>query len=80
MTDVPNALAADEIPVSEQTSDKVAKHKIGEQFMSIMKKFDVPGGQVCISKNNRIIYSGCYGFADSDLKKPVVPDNLFRIA
>jgi CubicO group peptidase (beta-lactamase class C family) len=74
------ASAADETPKSELMSDKVAKRKIGEQVLNLMKKHDIPGGQVCIVKKGHIVYMGAFGYADRELTVPVSHDNLFRIA
>ncbi len=80
LTEVNMAFATDETPKSELMSDKVARHKIGEQILSVMKKYEVPGGQLCIVKSGRVIYMGAFGFADGGLKTPVSHDNLFRVA
>jgi N-acyl-D-amino-acid deacylase len=80
VTAMGTAFAADETSKSELMSDKVAKHKIGEQVLSLMKKHDIPGGQVCIVKSGHIIYMGAFGYADNELTVPVSHDNLFRVA
>ncbi len=66
------------IPVSgdENPSFKSLEHAI-ERLMS---KYDLPGGQICISLRGKIIYSRGFGYADLDRKIPVQIDNLFRIA
>ncbi len=80
VTSMNAAFAADDTPKSELMSDKVAKHKIGEQILSLMKKHDIPGGQVCIVKKGHIVYMGAFGYSDKELTIPVLHDNLFRVA
>jgi N-acyl-D-amino-acid deacylase len=80
VTAMNTASAADDTPKSELMSDKVAKRKIGEQVLNLMKKFDIPGGQVCIVKKGHIVYMGAFGYADKEQTIPVAHDNLFRVA
>lgn len=58
----------------------------GDQFEQIdanllqwMQKFKVPGAQLSVAKNGKIIYSKGYGVADTE-KHPVTSQNLFRVA
>ncbi len=44
-----------------------------------MHKFKVPGAQLSVAKNGKIIYSKGYGISDVE-KHPVTTQNLFRIA
>ncbi|HXP62725.1 MAG TPA: serine hydrolase domain-containing protein [Dongiaceae bacterium] len=48
-----------------------------EQFMSARK---VPGGALAVVKDQRLVYTRAYGWADREQKTPVKPDSLFRIA
>jgi CubicO group peptidase (beta-lactamase class C family) len=59
----------------------------GNQFLSldakideIIKRYDIPGAQIAIMKDERLVYQGSYGFADKESKLPVSNQNVFRIA
>jgi len=45
-----------------------------------MRKWRVPGGQLAVAKDGRLVLDRGYGFADAAARTPVQPDNLFRIA
>jgi N-acyl-D-amino-acid deacylase len=45
-----------------------------------MAKFPLPGGQLAVVKDGRLVHSRGYGYADADRKKKVQTDSLFRIA
>ena len=46
----------------------------------LLKKYDVPGGSLAISKDGRLVYARGFGFADIDSKTRVTPKSRFRIA
>lgn len=45
---------------------------------ALMKKWDIPGGEVAIVQDGRLVYARGFGRADAD--RNVAPDDLFRIA
>jgi CubicO group peptidase (beta-lactamase class C family) len=45
-----------------------------------MQQFDVPGLSLTFARGERILYTGCFGLADRETRRPVRPDSLFRIA
>ena len=47
---------------------------------SFMIKHGIPGVSVSISKDEEIVYSAGYGFADKDTRERVTPDHMFRLA
>ncbi len=53
---------------------------IDNLMVSFMKKNQVPGGSVAITRNGKLIYARGFGFADLEKQIPVEPNNLFRIA
>jgi CubicO group peptidase (beta-lactamase class C family) len=53
---------------------------LDQSIKRLMQKFDLPGGEVSVSKDGQIVYSRGFGYADLDRKVPVQPDNVFRIA
>ncbi len=47
---------------------------------SLMQKWSLPGGQLAVAKNGRLVFNRGFGLADVEHDVPVQPDNLFRIA
>lgn len=54
--------------------------KFDKAFVSLLKTWHIPGAAVAIMKDNKLIFSRGYGYADLETKAPVQPDALFRIA
>jgi len=46
----------------------------------LMRKYQIPGGAVAVTKDGRLVMARGYGFADREARQPVEPDSLFRIA
>jgi CubicO group peptidase (beta-lactamase class C family) len=46
----------------------------------LMAKWNLPGGAIAITKDERLVFARGYGIADRDSGGPVKPDSLFRIA
>ena len=44
-----------------------------------MAKFALPGGQLAVAKDGRLVHSRGYGYADVEHKKRVQTDSLFRL-
>ncbi|HTE28633.1 serine hydrolase domain-containing protein [Flavitalea sp.] len=53
---------------------------IDNNVMEFMKKYNVPGLSISITKDDRLVYSKGYGIADSATQQPVTPSTLFRLA
>src|SRR5215469_13092928 len=49
-----------------------------ELMVSLMEKYGLPGGQLAVTQNGRLVLAHGYGVADSTTQ--VQPDSLFRIA
>ena len=47
---------------------------------NLLNDFDIPGGQLAITYQGRLVYSRGFGFADSSTNTAVCPENIFRIA
>ena len=47
---------------------------------AFMKKHQVPGLSVAITRKGRLVYAKGYGLADKDREEKVTPNHLFRIA
>lgn len=51
-----------------------------DMMKSFMKKYDIPGGTLAVTKDSRLIYARGFGYADLEAKTKVLPTALFRIA
>ncbi len=55
-----------------------------ESFDRLMRDFvrdnKMPGAALAVAKDGRLVYARAFGYADEELKQPVQPDSLFRIA
>lgn len=69
---------AQDIPVNG-TGTTVLK-TIEDSVIALMKKWNIPGGQLAFSRGGEIIYSKGFGYGDKDNKIPAQPNNIFRIA
>ena len=45
---------------------------------NLLNDFDIPGGQLAITYQGRLVYSRGFGFADESTSTAVCPDNIFR--
>ena len=45
----------------------------------LMSKWNLPGGAIAITKDERLVFAAGYGLADKETGQPVQPDSLFRI-
>ncbi len=59
---------------------KNGNSKVDNMVYSFMVKHDLPGVSVSVSKNEEIVYSAGYGFANVENKERVTPDHKFRLA
>ncbi len=46
----------------------------------LMRRYNLPGGALAVTRNGKLLFAKGYGFADRDRELPVKPDSLFRIA
>jgi CubicO group peptidase (beta-lactamase class C family) len=46
----------------------------------LMVRWQLPGGQVALAKDGRLVFDRGYGLADVERAEPVRPSSLFRIA
>jgi D-alanyl-D-alanine carboxypeptidase len=54
--------------------------QIDRRVKAFMAEYDVPGMSISITKDNRLVYSKSYGFADTAGGQPVNDSSLFRLA
>lgn len=48
-------------------------------MLSMMRKWNLKGGQLAIAKDGRLVLTRSYGYADLDKRRTVELDSLFRI-
>lgn len=73
-----DAQSQESLPVTGYGHPKL---KAVDDFMTeFVKRFQVPGAALAITHQGQLVYARGIGFANRDLKTPVQPDSLFRIA
>lgn len=73
-----NLQAQDDFPIS---GDEVPVfNSIEDSLKALMKKWGIPGGQLAVVKDGKLVYSRAFGYADRDNKIPISTDNMMRIA
>jgi D-alanyl-D-alanine carboxypeptidase len=53
---------------------------LNQRIEELLDRFNLPGAQVAIMKNERLVYQNSYGFAVNETSLPVTNQSLFRIA
>ncbi len=51
-----------------------------DTMLAFMAKHKVPGGALAVVQDGRLVYARGYGYADRDMREPVQPTSLFRLA
>lgn len=51
----------------------------GQAMRDLMKENAIPGGQIAVVKDDRLVYSCAYGLADVDTLERVTPASRFRV-
>ena len=49
-------------------------------MLNLLNTYNVPGGQLAITYQGRLVYNRGFGVANTSTMDPVQPDNIFRIA
>jgi CubicO group peptidase (beta-lactamase class C family) len=49
------------------------------EFAALIEKWDIPGGNLAVARDGRLLLSRGYGLADRGRGTPVEPDTLFRL-
>ena len=49
-------------------------------MMNLLDQYDVPGGQLAITYQGRLVYNRGFGYADTVAQIPVEPNSIFRLA
>jgi CubicO group peptidase (beta-lactamase class C family) len=61
-------------------SDRPETHTIDSFLLDFMKKNEIIGSSLAITKNGKLVYSKGFGYANNETKDTVTTRNLFRIA
>jgi CubicO group peptidase (beta-lactamase class C family) len=77
-TPAPDTTAAVTIPITGNVV--FGMESFDSVVVRLMRLYDVPGGAVAVTKDDRLVFAHGYGWADVVNKVPVQPDALFRIA
>ena len=54
--------------------------RLEARLQALMTEYTVLGMTCVVVRNNRIVYSGAYGYADVENKRPMTTHTVFRIA
>ena len=54
--------------------------RIDQMVNGLIESNAAPGAVVLIARNGKIVYHQAYGYSDTESKKPMLRDNIFRIA
>lgn len=72
------------MPISLRLTNNLSAYEsmqgLDQQIEQFMKKWNIVGASVAIVKDERLIYSKGFGYADEDQELHVEPKHLFRIA
>lgn len=69
---------ADPKPKEPETQKDIMA--VDNAVQTFMKKYNIPGGSLAVSKNDKLVYQKGYGYADVDKKEEVTPEHIFRLA
>lgn len=69
---------AEGIPMTGESDSKLAA--FDAIMTKTMAKWSLPGGQLAISRDNRLVFDRGYGYASVEDQETVSPDSRFRIA
>ena len=59
---------------------KNGNQQVDAKIYSFMIKHNIPGVSVALSKDEEIVYTAAYGYADKETKERVTSDHMFRLA
>jgi CubicO group peptidase (beta-lactamase class C family) len=76
----PQIPASTSLRLSNVFSESPDFYQFDSQMEAFIKKWNIAGASVAISKNERLVFAKAYGYADRELKISTEPYNLFRVA
>jgi CubicO group peptidase (beta-lactamase class C family) len=70
--------AQNDFPISGEEVPEMKS--VEDSLIAFMNKWNVPGGQLAVTKNGKLVYSRAFGYADRENKIPINTGNMMRIA
>ena len=65
---------------AQPISTKDAITKLQKDIPQLLEKSDVPGISIALIRNGKLVWSGAFGIANSNTKKPVTENTIFEAA
>jgi CubicO group peptidase (beta-lactamase class C family) len=65
---------------AQTTSTKDAITKLQKDIPQFLEKSDVPGMSIALIRNGKLVWSGAFGIANTNTKKPVTENTVFEAA
>ena len=65
--------------ISDEMNQPESIHQVDSSVVSFMEKYDVPGLSIAIAKDDKLIYTKGYGYADVTTEEKVKTSSLFRL-
>jgi CubicO group peptidase (beta-lactamase class C family) len=66
-------------PVPTSGQDVPGVQAYDQQVSAVLKKWNIPGAAIAVSKNGKLILARGYGYADFEAKQLMQPDSMMRI-
>lgn len=66
--------------ISNKASDCTSLSNMDREIERFMERWELRGMQIAISRNNSLLYTKGYGFADKEKNKPMEANSIMRIA
>lgn len=57
-----------------------AVHQIDNEVEAYIRHYGFAGAQLAVMKNNALVYTKAYGWADKEEQQPMQPNNILRVA
>ncbi|MBC7818157.1 MAG: beta-lactamase family protein, partial [Planctomycetaceae bacterium] len=67
-----------EISATGQTDERL--QPLDDLMTGFLTKHKLPGASLAVGRGGRVLYARGFGWADTESKRPVQPDSLFRLA
>jgi CubicO group peptidase (beta-lactamase class C family) len=67
-------------PPAYQLPVTAAIDQLKRDIPQLMEKADVPGLSIALIRNGKLVWTGAFGFANADTKKPVTKETIFEAA
>ena len=74
-----NYCIAQKPQVAKPTVARSVSAAIDDAIQRQIKKYNIPGLAIAVTRGNRTIYSRAYGWADLENRAPATPKTLFRV-